>query len=245
MKSIEIVSHCHSIQFPYYAWALHYQLSSVVLDRPECKVIVTVVTSSDDGNVEAVLSRFRSHVSGDFRIKKLYLDVNHLGRRAFGRNLAASNSEADVVWFSDVDQAFRHGILDRLARMEWPENATMIFPERILIHKDHATGDEELVRASCALLPIDIDEHDFVPKKYNRAIGGVQIVRGACAREHGYLRENERWLRPVEDGKFAACRCDVPYRRFCGTLGRVVGVDLPGLYRLRHSQSSHGRTPRL
>ncbi len=243
MKTIEIVAHAYAAKLPFYSRALTYMLSSLVLHEPrECRVVATICLSSMDAKTIDVVHWFLSHT--DLCIRWYYLPPAKLGRRAIGRNHAAGLTKADIVWFADVDQVYRDGVLDRLAAMPWPEGATMIYPGKIKIHRDHATGDRaaELVADGPRL--IDIDPGEFIDKRYNRAIGGVQIVKGNFAREHGYLDGDPRWQRPT-GGEFASCRCDVPYRRFCGTKGSIIKVDLPGMYRLRHTVAGHGRPAKL
>lgn len=242
--SIEIVSHCFAQRFPHYAKALIYQLSSLVLHPPKrCKVTATVCFDMyGDATTWKVLQWFEANT--DLPIKLIHLDLPYLGRRCIGRNLAARTSEADVVWFTDVDYVFQEGCLDTLIELEWPEGSTMIFPSQVMIHREHTTGDKAFERVEGPEL-VEIDKSEFVPKRCNKAIGGIQIVQGGFARSHGYLDGDAKWQKPVSDGRFHACKCDVPYRQFCGSVGVVGKVDLPGVYRMRHTQAAHGRAPRL
>ncbi len=246
-KTIEIVAHCWAKELPHYANALNYMFSSLVLDPPTtCDVVVTVCLDSTDDKTNRIYRWFAYHQRGinDYYVRagSIHFPISELGRRAIGRNSAAKSSYADIVWFADVDQCYRDGILDRLANLEWPEGATMIYPKEIMIHRDHALGDEDLAKVGGDPRLIDVDPSRFVTKRYNRAIGGVQIVRGDFAREHGYLDGDPKWQRPT-DGRFARCSCDRAYRSFCKSRGRIVGVDLPGVYRLRHTEAGHGRPP--
>jgi len=239
MKTIEIVSHCWAKKLPHYASALRYQLSSLILNRPKrCKVKATICYSMDDSLTNGVLDEFESiRTFEGLDLQRLAFSPGELGRRSIGRNLAAKITDANIVWFSDVDQCFRDGILDLLATMKWPSGASMIFPGEIQIHKDHATGDVVLANAEGIC---DIDPTDFISKRYSRAIGGVQIVQGSFARQYGYLNHESKW-QLITNGNFDRCRCDQPYRKFCGEKGKIQKVRLPGLYRLRHTESGHGR----
>ena len=247
-KLIEVVTHAYAKHFSFYADALCYHLSSLVLDRPEnCKVQITVCFDPSDDLTLDVIDWFCKET--DLYIYKLPLTLPYLGRLAIGRNLAAKRSEADIVWFSDVDQCFREGILDRLAGMEWPEKAVMVFPQRIKIHRTHSIGDTTLKRVEGNPQLIDVDPEDFVPKKYHVAIGGTQIVRGDFVRQNGYLDKNTRWQQPVKANKkgivrFDSCKCDVAYRQqVCQRHGRTVEkIDLDGLYRIRHTIATHEAT---
>ena len=259
---IEIVSHCYSEELPHYADALAYQLSSFVLHRPkECRVTATVCYCPEDERTLRVLDWFRLlperqalHPLHKVGFCTIIMPKDRLGRRSIGRNVAAKSSYADIVWFADVDQVYLDGCLDRLATMEWPmipvvgekewQPVAMIFPKTIKIHRDWATGDvvAQTMGGVPRLLPID--QSLFVDKRYNRAIGGVQIVRGDFARRHGYLGEEivgNSWVNsPRADGRmFGDFKDDLEYRRFCRDRGGIVGVDLLGLHRLRHSTTSY------
>ena len=109
----------------------------------------------------------------------------------------------------------------------------MVFPKSINIHKKHTFGDkliDSVVNDVVQLSPIDKNEFDS--RKENRAIGGIQIVKGDWCRENGYLK-GTRWMTPVGVTKgFLSCKCDVPFRK---TVGRSEAVDIPDVYRVRHS----------
>ena len=114
----------------------------------------------------------------------------------------------------------------------------MIFPGQIQISKNWDIGD----KATCELVRNpklrSINKEDFAPKGYNRAIGGVQIVRGEFARAHGYLNDQDEWQTPV-DVPFGSFKDDIAYRDFCREHGPIVKVELPGVYRLRHNTTSY------
>jgi len=248
---IEIVSHCYAAQHKHYASALHYQLSSLYKyieshdDRVELKA--TICCSFSDEMTDLVLQNWLGKPPEyfGFGVKTLCMSPEQLGRRAIGRNMAAKDSKADIVWFSDVDQVFANDIFHRLADMPWPEEdgkpASMIFPREIQIHRDHKTGDEVLEQGRSRLSTVvQIDPKLFIPKKYHRAIGGVQIVKGNFARQHGYLDGHRKWQKPRTDGKVLGdFHDDRAYRGFCVRHGPIVPVDLQGLFRLRHSTCSY------
>ncbi len=245
MKTIEIISHCYAVHLPHYANALCYQLSSLVLDikkhPSEYEVIATICCDINDENTRCILDWFDELYNkffGRLTLKIIHLDPPHLGRRAIGRNFAAKNTDADIIWFADVDQVYRNDCLYELALMEWPDNAVMIYPKNIKIHKDHATGDKatNLVNEEPKLVEINSD--DFINKRYRKAIGGVQIVKGDFAREHGYLDKHKKWQKPTEK-PFSNFRDDLAYRGFCNKHGRIIGVDLPGMFRIRHTTTTH------
>jgi len=239
MKLIRIVSHCYAAELRHYADALVYQLSSLVLHPPQtCKVEIVVYCNHEDENTMRVIRWFFKNAP-DLDLGATYLTPQELGRRAIGRNGAAKFSRGvDIIWFSDVDQIYRDGILDRLATMEWPEGAVMVFPRQIMIHRDHATGSRVTAAVGDDVRLMDADTSLFVPKQYHRAIGGVQIVQGDFAREHGYLDCRPDWRQPVEK-PFSSFKDDIIYRRHCLLHGQIVGVDLPGVYRIRHARTTH------
>ena len=241
-KKIDLVSHCWAQKHPHYAAALTYQLSSLVLHKPEkCEVRAVICYCPTDKATLKVLGWFNENTSLDLFL--IPLKEGKLGRRSIGRNASAQASTADFVWFADVDQVYRDGILDRLAGFDWPDKATMIYPKKIWIHRDHVTGDKATSKVTNNPQLVDIHLDEFTSKRYDRAIGGVQIVKGDFARKYGYLGNTPKWQRSVyevSDGKmFGDFRDDVVFRTHCKLLGNVQGVNLPGLYRLRHTQTTH------
>jgi len=238
MKMIEVVTHAYAETMPHFASALVYQISSLILHKPKkCEVILSLCTCCSDLRVSTVLEWLQSQREvWKNAIVRVYLP-DKIGRRCLGRNDTALETEADIVWFADVDQVFRGGIFDRLAEMEWPEGASMVYPRIVKIHKDHDTGDKLLYGLDGPKL-VDIDPEDFVDKRYRRAIGGVQIVQGDFARKYGYLNGDEKWQRST-DKPFGDFRDDVAYRSFCLQHGPIVGVDLPGMHRLRHTATTY------
>jgi len=242
MPLVELVVHCYAAELLHYAQALVYQVSSLVLHRPKkCGVKLTVCYCMDDLVTSKFLSDWMElsyHTDGTY-IDTICFDRTRIGRRAIGRNFAAKATKADFVWFADVDQVFRDGVLDRLVELEWPEDAVMIYPQNIMIHRDHKTGDERTSAVDLDNpLAVDIDPSEFIPKRYRKAIGGVQIVKGDFARKHGYLDGDNKWQRPTDE-PFGDFRDDIAYRNFCLQHGKIVGVDLPGMFRLRHSRTTY------
>lgn len=235
--TIRIVTHCYAVDVPWYAKALHYQLSSLAIDPPDCDVRVDVFYELDDAAVKSVLDL---HSDDPANIKGWVLTAPKLFRRSIGRNLAALDSlPTDIVWFTDCDHLFLDGCLNRLTDW-WAANRgtyqhpLMVYPREIKIHKTHEMGDA---------LPdypdafARIDPNDFTTKRYTRAIGGVQIVGGQDAMQYGYLPDG-KWQKPYEGGHFAQCKCDRAYRsNFRSHDGEIIGIDLPGVYRLRHTQN--------
>jgi hypothetical protein len=237
-KSIEIVTHCWAEEYPLFAGALGYQLASLVLHPPkDANVSVTVCISKTD---ETTISMIKNPLWDPLSLRALPLDVETLGRRCMGRNVVAKWTREDIVWFCDVDHFFGPDCLRVLSEMDWPEGASMIFPRQIQIHHNHQLGDETLrlmLRNPRLELP---SSRDFVDKDYNRAIGGVQIVQGHHARKYGYLDKDQKWQQPRTDGKpFGDFQDDIAYRKFCQSYGSMKPIDLPNLFRLRHTETTY------
>lgn len=240
---IEIVTHCYANQLPHYASALTYHLSSlhkeqdIGLPYKDFDIQPTVCYSVADKKTSRVVDWFDHNTK--LNIRHICQPPSRLGRRCIGRNIAAKESDADVVWFNDVDQCFCE-CLGNLFCLDWPNNAVMIYPKDIMIHQDHQTGDKVLNEVKDDPRIEDIELSLFVPKHYRKAIGGVQIVKGDFARKHGYLDNNPKWQNmKTEFNLFGDFRDDIAYRNYCLEYGDIVGVDLPGLYRMRHTKTSY------
>lgn len=237
MLVVEVVSHCYAQELSHYAGLLCYQWSSFLLHKPKnCEVIATVCTCIEDDLTNSVVQWFMDKTP--LRIRQIMMSKPSIGRRAIGRNQAALSTKADFVWFADVDQVYQDGCLDRLVSMKWPAEAVMIFPHTIKIHSDWAIGDQYVKGLAREPKILDINVSDFQDKTYHRAIGGVQIVCGDFARAHGYLDKHPKWQAQVEK-PFGSFTDDRQYRGACVKYGSIVSVDLPGMYRLRHSTTSY------
>lgn len=253
---IEVVTHCWAVEHPLFAAALRFHLTSMLAysrkDKREADVQATICFSTDDALVRRVIREFA--FPSKFRLNPIALSVPRMTRRCIGRNVAAKQTDADIVWFCDADHVFSTGIFDQLATKEWPADeakdegsgvpASMIFPQDILIHKDHQTGDEVLKSIAGfgienISLPRLLPPQDFIPKHYHRAIGGVQIVKGDLAREIGYLDGNENWQQPNPDGVLRSFRDDIAYRKACLKHGPIIPVQLLTVYRLRHTETTY------
>jgi len=243
MKKIEICTHCYAADHPLFAAALAYQISSIVLHRPRCETLVSVCRlkrAEDEATADVMwwminMGSLQSHI----------FTRERLGRRAIGRNVVAKSSNADYLWFADADYVFRDGCLDSVVKQfdAMPNDVVCVYPKTVMISRDHATGDRTLAmmtalsRKGKAPL-LDIDPSEFVENKHRFAIGGMFIVRGDFARKYGYLDDNKKFQTPSPT-MFPDTRCDIAYRKFCQQHGRIVGIDLPEVYRLRHSVSSY------
>lgn len=242
MRTLEFVVHCYSLEIPDFARLLTVQLSSLALWPPErCKLRVTVCSTPDDKQTIRVCREFDCL----FNQKRLPIDVimrmyrkGSLFRRGVGRNDAAKLTKADVVWFLDCDYAMGEGCLDALATAtEAGLPATLAYPRNVHIQKSHALGDAMIAR----VVPGELftpDPSEFKPRRERYAIGGLQIVSGETARRYGYC-DGTKWAEPVsEQGGFRDTKEDKVFRRAMEAIDGSAAIDLPNLYRLRHSRSA-------
>jgi len=230
MNSLEIVTHCYSGDaVPIYHKLLKKQLEYAGAEygkAGDVRVTITVWSSSIDARTQGVLAGIKP--DGKFRLRSTMLPQTHLFRRAIGRNLSAIETEADVVWFTDCDYLISRDAVEAAYRECLNADANMVHPRVVSVNKTHLIGDR-VIAEDRAIVP-----GDFSARRERRAIGGIQIVKGDWCREHGYLHGTD-WVKPVSaDAGFRSCKCDVPFRRLCGP---STGVDIPGVYRLRHSRA--------
>ena len=229
---IEVVTHCYARRLPFYAKMLSYQLSSFVIDKPKyCSVQATICTEDSDVKTLETISWFLKHT--DLNIKLLILNREQMSRRCEGRNLAAQSSTADVIWFADVDQVYRDGIIDRLAETPFPDGCVHIFPKEVMTCGSKRTTQYANINHPMVL---DIDPEDFGVKIRTRSIGGSQIIKGDFAREHGYLDKDPKGGPGNKEPFSFRCDDDIYFRRVCERVGKVVPVDLPGMYRFLHRE---------
>jgi hypothetical protein len=231
MLTLQVISHCWQ-----YERALAFHLSALYLHPPAtCRAIATVFYCPDDEPVCRALDYFRGLPEPPaVTLDPRPIDQPRLCRRAIGRNLAARETTADFVLFSDVDYLFGPGALDAAAAALLATNETrpaLCHPRHIWQSIDHCRGDEELARASEPQL-IDVEQTRYELVRIPRGIGGVQWVPGPWARERGYLPDSERYQAPADVWK--RTYCDRIFRAYSGL--PEIALDVPGMYRLRHSK---------
>lgn len=223
---LEVVSHCWK-----YAHMLVYQLSSLVLYPPQnCTVTMTVYYGKEDAATVALLTYFGGLEVPNVIWNWQCLPPQALFRRAIGRNLAARQSKADWVWFTDCDLLFRAGCVDGLAAALQGRRDVLVYPAR-----EHCTG---LLPHDAAILQpdmsspqvLDVDESLFSVFPRSRATGPLQITHGDVARAVGYCESLSYYQRP------SATWCKAYEDRAFRWLLRSQGVplDVPGVYRIRH-----------
>ena len=243
MKTLRIITHCYSTKLPHYAAFLKLQMSSLQLyPAKNVDVVFEVCHSPFDHQTIGLLHQW-FNVDKTFKLNMRSMLEPRLFRRAIGRNEAALQSKEDAVWFCDADYFFGPNCIDSLA-INWPSNASLVFPPEVQIHKTHEIGDSVAARAieaSEAIIDLDTSPELFTTKRYGRAIGGVQIVDGSYVRDRGYLNGSHKYLKPVKDGeKIFVTKGDVAFRSQCFNDGLISRpVSLPSLYRLRHTTNSY------
>lgn len=235
--TVEIVTHCY-----HYATLLRFQLSSLVLWPPKnVNVVMTVFYTTEDYGTAQVLEDFSARHAPGVRWNWRALPAHSLCRRSIGRNLAALNTGADWVWFTDADYWFSEACWDSFSKVE-SAGSDLLHPRFIWIHKTHEIGDRCILAARHANGLIQADSGEFQQSRLSRAIGGAQIVRGGWCRAHGYLAGDRRAQRPVETLGFTSCTEDVRFRKQYGRSDSPppCSIDLPGVYRMRHGLTGCG-----
>jgi hypothetical protein len=223
---LEIVSHCWN-----YAHMQVYQLSSLVLFPPKnLQVTMTVFYGEQDRRTADLLAFFGTLAVPGVTWNWQPLPRQALFRRAIGRNLAAKQTRADWIWFTDCDVLFRENCLDALAAALQGRRDALVFPS-----SEYCTG---LLESDAPLLnppmdPIqvlDVDPAIFSEFPRDRATGPLQITHGDVARAVGYCESlpyyqqpSDTWCKAYEDRAF---------RWLLRTRG--VPVAVPGVYRIRH-----------
>lgn len=255
--SIHLVTHCYVDKLPQYAEFLRLQLASLFKHRCEVPVVISVCYCPDDKITSTIVDRWscRPLQIGPLRVvQPIPLPKEYLARRCMGRNKVALNCREDVCWFLDCDQYFGEGCLDalweitrgRLHETEGDGKPAMLFPCDLKIHADHRDGDalvkqvngltdEELLSDS-----FQLDDSLFIPKHERKAIGGIQVVSGEFARRYGYLNGDPKWQRPNPDLEpfSLGTSDDIAYRKVCNEHGGIQPIQIPNLYRFRHTHNS-------
>jgi hypothetical protein len=225
---LEIVSHCWR-----YGHFLTYQLSSLVKHRTDkFDITMTVFHVADDKVVTDVLDYFgRMDVPG-ITWNWQALPREKLFRRSIGRNLAAKNTKADWIWFTDADILFHEGCLDALADLLQGRDDGLVHP-RIGLGTRLLPEDHEILekgRQGPALLEIPLSEFSPYGGPRPKAKGPHQITHGDIARACGYCDSirhyqtpADRWMKTYEDRAF---------RWLIGTHG--TPLEIPNVCQIRH-----------
>lgn len=224
--SLEIVSHCWR-----YSHLLVYQLSSLLLHPPrDMDVTMTVFHAVEDQDTVALLDFFGSHEVPGVTWNWRTLEKGRLFRRAIGRNLAAKETSADWIWFTDCDVVFGPGCLDRLNQVLQGRRDALVFPHEERC-SDLLESEDPLLQAGAGKpRVVDIDHTDFTARQRDRATGPLQITHGDVARACGYCEGLRYYQKPAR--WWAKAYEDRAFRWLLRTPG--VAVDAPGVHRIRH-----------
>jgi hypothetical protein len=234
--SLEIVSHCWQ-----YAPLLRFQLASLVRNPPTgLDVQMTLFFSRDDADTVALIDAFSAQQIPGIHWNWRALPTPELLRRCIGRNLAALDSTADWLWFTDCDVLFGPGCLDGLARALRAQHAQLVYPDT---EQCTALLTRESIFLAAVNAPlITSPDLSFFPRKVSRATGPLQIVRGDVARITGYCRALSAYQQPTRTWR--KTHEDRIFRWLMGTQGK--GLDIPAVYRIRHlSKGRYGRPTTL
>ena len=221
---IEVVSHCWR-----YATLLSYQLSSLVLDPPrEVGVTMTVFYAREDDDTRRALEYFGSLEVPNVTWNWWPLAKGDLFRRSIGRNLAAVNTTADWIHFTDCDVLFRDGVLDALDRTVRGSTDALVFPREHKVTPLLPSDDPMFTIAPGTVVELPVRE--WLPDIRDRATGPLQITRGDVARALGYCGTTPYFQKPAD--RWRKAREDRVFRWLLGTPG--TPIELPGIYRIRH-----------
>jgi len=226
--SLELVSHCWR-----YHHFLTYQLSSLV-SNPTDKfdITMTVFYAEEDEAVRKVLDYF-----GDMDLPGITwnwqaLDKARLFRRSIGRNLAAKNTQADWIWFTDCDILFHERCLDTLADELQGRDDALVFP-RIGLGTSLLPDDDQILEAGRrgpAILEIPIEQFTPYGGERDKAKGPHQITHGDIARACGYCESIDLYQQPAE--RWRKTYEDRAFRWLIGTHG--TPLDIPNVCQIRH-----------
>ncbi len=224
--SLEIVSHCWN-----YSHFLVYQLSSLVLFPPSrIDVTMTVFYCPEDKKTSRLLAFFEQQNIPGISWNWHPLPRQQLFRRGIGRNLAALETGADWVWFTDCDLMFRDDCLDALAELLQGRQDALLFPEEERT-TDLLAEDNPMLQAGSEIpVILNIDTSTFSGRQMTRATGPLQIAHGDVCRAVGYCRSIGIYQQPSET--WCKAHEDRAFRWLLRSQGRPLPI--PGVYRIRH-----------
>lgn len=225
---LEIVSHCWN-----YSEFLTYQLSSLVkYEFKDAEVTHTVFYSPEDSATSEVLEFFRSQSKPGLTWNFIALPKEQLFRRAIGRNIAAKQSGADWVWFTDCDVVFHQGALDALAKELEGRQDTLVYPAQMRVTELLAKDDPLLQQVKQQPAVREVDMKKFSDRTFSRATGPIQIVHGDVARACGYCDDLEVYQRTMS--RWAKCYDDRAFRWLINSQG--VPIEVPNVLFIRHAE---------
>ena len=224
--TVEIVSHCWK-----YHHLLAYQLSSLVLHPPASVAVrMTVFYSPEDEGTAALLRFFQDQSVANVTWNWRPLDRTRLMRRSIGRNIAARESEADWIWFTDCDVVFHEGALDSLASELQGRRDALVHPREEWVTPLLPETDAMLHAARTEPRLVEVDRSRFAPRQLSEATGPMQISHGDVARAAGYCSTIPVYQKPAE--RWRKAHEDRAYRWLLGTTG--IALPIPAVFRIRH-----------
>ncbi|HEY7884396.1 MAG TPA: glycosyltransferase family A protein, partial [Cellvibrionaceae bacterium] len=211
--TLEIVSHC----WKYSEFQL-YQLSSLVNHPPtQLNIIHTVYYSKTDADTVRILNFFENKTISNVRWNFIALPKEKLFRRAIGRNMAALNTTADWIWFTDCDVVFHQGALDTLAQQLAGRTDALVYPQTMYITQLLKKDDPLITKAKAELEVLEIDTSELSTRYFTRATGPIQITHGDVARACGYCADLAVYQKPM--ARWSKCYEDRAFRWLLGTKG--------------------------
>jgi hypothetical protein len=158
---------------------------------------MTVIYAAGDKPTTNILECFISISKPWIKWNFIHMPIQSVYQRPIGRNLAAKSTKADVIWFTDADYVFGEGCLDAV----WvPQDGGIYHPEHEYRTTREAKVDmiEILQKDDSDASIVRIAPSQFVLTDIKRAVGGVQIISGDTARLIGYLPDDKKWQKPLE-----------------------------------------------
>ncbi len=223
---LEIVSHCWN-----YSHFLVYQLSSLVHFPPTAiDVTMTVFFCPEDKDTSRLLNYFGSIEVPGITWNWRPLPREKLFRRGIGRNLAALQTKADWVWFTDCDLMFRENCLDTLSDCLQHRRDALLFPEEELCTTLLTEDNPMLQVGSDEPKVLDIASETFSAQHPGRATGPLQIAHGDVCRAVGYCRSIRLYQTPSDT--WCKAHEDRAFRWLLRSPGRPIPI--PGVYRIKH-----------
>ena len=220
------MSHCWN-----YSHLLAYQLSSLVQHPPtKMDVTMSVFFCPEDSATLKLLERFSAIEIPGVTWSWRPLSRPELFRRSIGRNLAARETDADWVWFTDCDLMFREGCLDSLNEALRGRRDALVFPREERCTALLASSEPMLQSADGPSPIVEIDTEEFTVRSREKATGPLQITHGDVARACGYCASIRFYQQPSD--VWRKCYEDTAFRWLIRTQGEPV--DVPGVYRIRH-----------
>ena len=193
---------------------------------------MTVFYCKEDERTRSLLEFF-----GGMQIKNVHwnwqaLPRPQLFRRGIGRNIAARETQADWIWFTDADIIFHENCLDTLADLLQGRGDGLVHP-RIGLGTSLLAEDDEILekgREGPNLLDMPLDQFHPYGGPRPKAKGPHQITHGDIARACGYCdaiayyqTPAARWMKTYEDRAF---------RWLIGTHG--TPLEIPNVCQIRH-----------